>query len=96
MSVTWSFRRPSLTIGLQITVSVLSIGLSCVYGGSRTLTALAEQGYAPKFFTYVDKCGRPLWSVVFLLSWGVIAYVSVGSSGTVVFDWLLYACSNVC
>lgn len=39
----------------QIVVSVLSIGLSCVYGGSRTLTALAETGYAPRIFTYVDK-----------------------------------------
>jgi L-asparagine transporter-like permease len=34
----------------SITVSVLSIGMSCVYAGSRTLLALAEQGYAPKFF----------------------------------------------
>jgi amino acid permease len=34
---------------------VLSVGLSCVYGGSRTLTALGESGYAPRIFTYVDK-----------------------------------------
>ncbi|TKA82497.1 hypothetical protein B0A55_01243 [Friedmanniomyces simplex] len=37
--------------------SVVSIGLSGVYGGSRTLTALAEQGYAPKIFAYVDRRG---------------------------------------
>jgi hypothetical protein len=41
---------------------VLSIGLSCVYAGSRVLTALAETGYAPKVFTYIDKSGRPLYS----------------------------------
>ena len=34
-----------------ILVSVVSIGVSGVYGGSRTLTALAQQGYAPKVFT---------------------------------------------
>lgn len=34
-----------------ILVSVVSIGVSGVYGGSRTLTALAQQGYAPKIFT---------------------------------------------
>jgi len=34
-----------------ILVSVISIGNSGVYGGSRTLTALVEQGYAPKVFT---------------------------------------------
>jgi yeast amino acid transporter len=35
-------------INVVILISVLSIGNSCVYGGSRTLTALAEQGYAPE------------------------------------------------
>jgi yeast amino acid transporter len=50
---------------------------------------MAEQGYAPKLFAYVDKSGRPLWSVIFILLWGPIAYVSVGTSGPDVFDWLL-------
>jgi amino acid transporter len=42
---------------VTICISVLSIGLSCVYAGSRTLTALAEDGYAPHFFTV--RCRRP-------------------------------------
>merc|ERR1711939_881434 len=50
-------------LNVIILISVLSIGVSCVYGGSRTLTALAQEGYAPKVFTYVDKSGRPLPSV---------------------------------
>lgn len=76
-------------INITICISVLSIGLSCVYGGSRTLMSLAETGYAPKVFTYVDKAGRPLWAIVFILMWGPIAYVSISSSGSEVFDWLL-------
>jgi amino acid transporter len=55
---------------------VLSIGLSCVYAGSRTLTALAETGYAPKVFTYVDKSGRPLWSVCAILIFGPVCPTS--------------------
>ena len=44
-----------------ILVSVVSIGVSGVYGGSRTLTALAQQGYAPKVFTCTYKLPvRPL------------------------------------
>jgi yeast amino acid transporter len=39
-------------VNATICISVLSIGLSSVYAGSRTLTALAETGYAPKIFTY--------------------------------------------
>jgi amino acid transporter len=76
-------------MNLVILASVLSIGVSGVYGGSRTLTALAQQGYAPKLFTYIDKSGRPLPSVIFLILFGFIAYVSLDATGPVVFDWLL-------
>ncbi|KAL0959014.1 hypothetical protein HGRIS_014326 [Hohenbuehelia grisea] len=76
-------------INATICVSVLSIGLSCVYAGSRTLTALAETGYAPKVFTYVDKSGRPLFSVLAILAFAPIAYVNVRAAGDTVFTWLL-------
>lgn len=60
-----------------------------MYAGSRTLTALAETGYAPKVFTYVDKSGRPLWSVCAILIFAPIAYVNLADVGSAVFDWLL-------
>lgn len=72
-----------------ILVSVLSLGVSCVYGGSRTLTALAEQGYAPKIFAYVDKSGRPLPSVAVHLLCGALGYMNLSADGSTVFDWLL-------
>lgn len=76
-------------MNVVILISVLSIANSCVYGGSRCLTALAEQGYAPGFFTYVDRAGRPLLSTIFILAFGPIAYVSLSTSVGDVFDWLL-------
>ncbi|KAF1929578.1 amino-acid permease inda1 [Didymella exigua CBS 183.55] len=76
-------------MNVVILVSVISIGVSGVYGGSRTLTALSEQGYAPKIFSYMDRSGRPLWSVVFILAWGVLAYINLASTGVIVFNWLL-------
>ncbi|KAG5972854.1 Amino-acid permease inda1 [Claviceps cyperi] len=76
-------------MNIVILASVLSIGVSGVYGGSRTLTALAQQGYAPKLFTYIDKSGRPLPAVVAILLCGFIGFVSLNNSGAVVFDWLL-------
>ncbi|ORY53388.1 APC amino acid permease [Leucosporidium creatinivorum] len=75
-------------INATICISVLSIGLSCVYAGSRVLTALAETGFAPRCFTMVDKSGRPLWSVVFVLAWGLLAYINLASSGATIFTWL--------
>ncbi|KAI1799249.1 amino-acid permease inda1 [Daldinia bambusicola] len=71
-----------------ILVSVVSIGVSGVYGGSRTLTALAQQGYAPKIFTYVDRGGRPTFSVGLLLAFGLLAYINLAAAGPDVFTWL--------
>jgi len=76
-------------MNVVILVSVVSLGVSCVYGGSRTLTALAEQGYAPKIFTYIDRSGRPLPSVLVNLAFGAIAYVQLAEDGSTVFGWLL-------
>jgi amino acid transporter len=71
-------------VNVTICISVLSIGMSCVYAGSRTLTALAETGYAPKIFAYVDKSSRPLWSVVAILAFAPLAFLRVATTGTVV------------
>jgi amino acid transporter len=76
-------------MNVTILVSVLSLGVSSVYGGSRTLTALAQQGYAPKVFTYIDKSGRPLFSVAFISACGLLAFINLTASGITVFNWLL-------
>ncbi|KAI9845902.1 MAG: Amino-acid permease inda1 [Sclerophora amabilis] len=76
-------------INVVILISVLSIGNSAVYGGSRTLTALAEQGFAPKIFAYVDRAGRPLVSTITIIAFGLLAYVNLDAKGPDVFDWLL-------
>ena len=72
-----------------ILISVISIGNSGVYGGSRTLPALAEQGYAPKIFAYIDRSGRPLFSTIAIFVFGCLGYVNLSATGPVVFDWLL-------
>jgi amino acid transporter len=76
-------------VNITICISVLSIGLSCVYAGSRTLTALAETGYAPKIFTYVDKSSRPLFSVIAILAFAPLAYINLAPKGATVFNWLV-------
>lgn len=76
-------------LNVVILVSVISIGNSGVYGGSRTLTALAEQGYAPKMFGYIDRAGRPLFSTIAILLFGCLAYMNLAATGEEVFNWLL-------
>lgn len=72
-----------------ILVSVFSIGNSAVYAGSRTLTAISEQGYAPRIFSYVDRAGRPLASTALVIAFGALGYINVTASGVEIFDWLL-------
>lgn len=76
-------------INMVIVVSVMSIGVSGVYGGSRTLTAMAQLGYAPKIFTYIDRAGRPTFSVGIILVCGLLAYINLSADGAMVFNWLL-------
>jgi amino acid transporter len=76
-------------MNVVILVSVVSIGVSGVYGGSRTLTALADQGYAPKIFTYMDRSGRPLASVLFILMWGALGFMNLAATGETVFNWFV-------
>jgi hypothetical protein len=76
-------------MNIVILVSVISIGNSGVYGGSRTLTALAEQGYAPKIFAYIDRSGRPLFSTIAIIACGLLAYMNLAATGETIFNWLL-------
>ncbi|GAA5823711.1 hypothetical protein JCM11251_000735 [Rhodosporidiobolus azoricus] len=76
-------------INITICISILSIGLASVFAGSRVLTALAETGFAPRIFTYVDKSGRPLWSVVAVLIFGALSYMNVAATGETIFDWFV-------
>jgi amino acid transporter len=72
-----------------ILIAILSVGNSSVYGSSRTLAALADQGQAPKILGYIDRKGRPLVGIGLACSMGFLAFVvESGDSGTVL-EWLL-------
>lgn len=79
---------PSI-INAVILIAVLSVGNSAVYGCSRTLAALAAQGYAPSIFGYIDRTGRPLVGILACGIFGGLAYVSASSVQTEVFGWLM-------
>jgi amino acid transporter len=72
-----------------IMIAVISVGNSAVYGASRTLAALAEQGQAPRFLAYIDREGRPVVAVLVCGSIGLLAYLAVTPAQENVFNWLL-------
>jgi amino acid transporter len=76
-------------MNVVIMISVLSVGNSAVYGSSRTMAALAEQGQAPAFLAYIDRQGWPVFSIIVASLFGLIAYVAVSNQQLVIFDWLI-------
>ncbi|RDW67613.1 amino acid transporter-like protein [Coleophoma cylindrospora] len=71
-----------------VMVAVLSVANSSMYGASRTLAALAEQGQAPRILAYVDRKGRPLVSIGIASAVGLLAYLKVSSVSGPAFTWL--------
>ncbi|RFU32295.1 hypothetical protein B7463_g4034, partial [Scytalidium lignicola] len=72
-----------------VMVAVLSVANSSMYGSSRTLAALAEQGQAPKILAYIDRQGRPLVSIGVSGAAGLLAYLYVSPASGEAFTWLL-------
>ncbi|KAL8713626.1 MAG: hypothetical protein Q9225_006745 [Loekoesia sp. 1 TL-2023] len=75
-------------MNVVIMISVLSVGNSSIYGSSRTLAALAEQGQAPKFLAYIDRRGRPLFAIAVASTVGLLAYLAASTKENEVFSWL--------
>ncbi|OBT48688.1 hypothetical protein VE00_00778 [Pseudogymnoascus sp. WSF 3629] len=72
-----------------ILIAVLSVGNSSVFGSSRTLAALADQGQAPKILGYVDRKGRPVVAICLSSALGFIAYAANSDQQNAVLNWML-------
>lgn len=79
---------PSI-FNVVVLISLLAIGNSAVYGFSRTIFSLAEQGLAPSIFTYVDRAGRPLVGILVSAIVALLAFVSATPRQDEVFGWLM-------
>jgi len=75
-------------MNVVIMIAVLSVGNSSVYGSSRTLCALAEQGQAPQVFAYIDRQGRPLVAIGLASALGFLAFIAVSKEATTAFVWM--------
>lgn len=72
-----------------ILVAVISVGNSAIFGSSRTLAALADQGQAPQILGYVDRRGRPLVAILVASLVGLLGYLADLDTQTDVLNWLL-------
>lgn len=76
-------------VNVVILIAVLSVGNCAIYSCSRTLVALAEQGFLPKKVAYIDRMGRPMVGIVITSAFGLIAFVAESKHEGDVFNWLL-------
>ncbi|KAK7739988.1 histidine permease [Cytospora paraplurivora] len=76
-------------MNVVILVAVMSVGNSAVFGSSRTLAALADQGQAPALLSYVDRRGRPLMAILCASVVGFLAYLADLPQEGDVLNWLL-------
>lgn len=79
---------PSI-INAVILNSVTSVATASMYSSSRLLRSLAQQGFAPKYFDFTDKAGRPLRAWIVSCLGGCFAFIATYQHQDVVFNWLL-------
>lgn len=79
---------PSI-INAVILLSVTSVASSALYSASRTLQSLAEQGFAPSYFNYIDKTGRPLRALITCAIVGLFSFIAAFDKEETVFAYLL-------
>jgi amino acid transporter len=76
-------------INAGIIISAWSSGNSFLFLSSRSLYALALSGNAPRIFKTCTKSGVPYYAVACSSLFCVLAYLNVGSSSAVVFNWFV-------
>lgn len=79
---------PSI-FNVVIMIAVLSVGNSAVFGASRTVAALAAQGFAPRILGYIDRQGRPLAGIALSGVIGLLSFVAASPKQSDVFAWLM-------
>ncbi|CAI5757097.1 unnamed protein product [Candida verbasci] len=79
---------PSI-FNVVILLAVLSVANASVFATYKPLVALAEAGHGPRFLAMIDKKGRPIFSIIIALAFGLIGFVGASESQSIVFAWLL-------
>lgn len=72
-----------------ILIFVFSAANSDLYIASRTLFGLAHEGKAPRFFTYTDKRGVPIYALALSVAFCLLAFLGVNTASYTVFGYFV-------
>ncbi|KAJ5087268.1 hypothetical protein N7456_010884 [Penicillium angulare] len=76
-------------INAVVCTSAISSGSSCIFLASRTLYGLSQDGHAPRLFQKCNRFGTPWYAVALSSALMPLAFMSVGSTSSVVFGWFV-------
>lgn len=76
-------------VNAAVLTSAWSAGNSFLYMSSRSLYSLAMSGNAPSVFKTCNRWGVPYYAVAASACFSALAYLSVGSSSSIVFNWFV-------
>jgi amino acid transporter len=76
-------------VNAAVLTSAWSAGNSFLYMSSRSLYSLAMSGNAPSIFKSCNRWGVPYYAVAVSSCFSALAYLSVGNSSSIVFNWLI-------
>lgn len=80
-------------VNVLLVTSSFSAGNSYTYCSSRTLYGLAVSGKAPKIFSYCNTMGVPIYAVLVLCAWGLLAFLQLDNTTNTVLTWIIYLVS---
>ncbi|CCH59592.1 hypothetical protein TBLA_0B07760 [Henningerozyma blattae CBS 6284] len=78
---------PSLMNAI-ILIAILSVANSSVYACSRCMVSMSKIETLPKVFAKVDRRGRPIPAICFVLFFGLLSFVAASDKQAEVFTWL--------
>ncbi|KAJ5180953.1 hypothetical protein N7492_004163 [Penicillium capsulatum] len=76
-------------VNAAVLTSAWSAGNSFLYMSSRSLYSLAMSGNAPSIFKACNAWGVPYYAVAASACFSALAYLSVGNSSSIVFNWFV-------
>ncbi|KAJ5605296.1 Proline-specific permease [Penicillium lagena] len=76
-------------VNAAVLTSAWSAGNSFLYMSSRSLYSLAMSGNAPSIFKACNRWGVPYYAVGASACFSALAYLSVGNSSSIVFNWFI-------
>ncbi|KAJ4294787.1 general amino acid permease agp2 [Collariella sp. IMI 366227] len=76
-------------VNAMVLTAAFSAGNSYVYCASRSLYGMALEGKAPKIFLKCTKKGVPIYAVLLVLAFALLAFLQVSNNAAVVLQWFV-------